>query len=77
MSFGMEHVYAVLDLEEYRPFKKAAEVVIRLAVEEDNEIMVRMSSIISKHQNAAPTFIPVFPEILAEIREGYQRSMQD
>ena len=77
LSFGMEQVYAVLDLEEYRPFKKAAEVGIRLATEEDSEMMGRMASIISKHQNAAPTFIPVFPEILAEIREGFQRSLQD
>lgn len=77
LSFGIEQVYAVLDLEEYRPFDGAGEVKIRLATEEDGEVMAGMSSIISKHQNASPTFMPVFPEVLAEIREGFRRSLAE
>ena len=77
LSFGIEQVYGVLDLEEYNPFNSIAKVEIRPATEEDSEVMGRMSSVISKHHNAAPAFIPVFPEILAEIREGFTRSLED
>lgn len=76
LSFGIEQVYAVLDLEEYRPFRNA-NVEIRLATKEDGDVMARMSSIISKYQNAAPAFMPVFPEVLANIREGFRRSLED
>lgn len=77
LSFGIEQVYAALDLEEYRSFASTAEIEIRPGTEQDGEIMESMSSIISKHQNAAPTFIPIFPEVLAEIREGFRRSLAD
>ena len=77
LSFGIEQVYAVLDLKEYKPFNNAAEVKIRRATTEDRDVMGRMSSLISKHQNATPAFMPIFPQVLADIREGFQRSLED
>ncbi len=77
LSFGIEQVYAVLNVREYKPFDILADVDVRLATENDREAMGEMSSIISKYQNAAPVFIPAFPEVLASIKEGFKGSLED
>jgi len=77
LSFALEQVYAVLDLEEYKYFDVESQSEVRLATEEDREVMGQMSGIISKYQNAAPAFIPLLPEVLASIKEGFQSSLQD
>ena len=77
LSFGIEQVHGVLHIGECKPFDHGAPVEIRIATEKDQEVMGQMSSIISKHQNAAPVFIPAFPEVLGAIREGFQSSLED
>lgn len=72
LSFAIEQVYAVMNLEDYKPFENAAEVDVRLAEKKDSEALGRMSSIISKYQNAAPVFIPALPEVVASIQEGFK-----
>ncbi|ERJ12725.1 GNAT family N-acetyltransferase [Haloplasma contractile] len=77
LSFSIEQVHAVMNIEEYIPFENVADVDIRLANKMDSEVLGKMSSIITKFQNTAPIFIPVLPEVLAKIKEGFKRLVDD
>ena len=72
LSFAIKQVHAVMNIEEYKPFENVADVDIRLADKEDSEALGRMSSIIAKFQNSAPSFIPVAPEVLESRKEGFK-----
>ena len=72
LSFAIEQVHAVMNIEEYKPFENVADVDVRLANKMDSEALGRMSSIISKYQNSAPVFIPALPEVVASIKEGFK-----
>jgi len=71
LSFAIEQVHAVMNIDEYKPFDNAADVNVRVADKKDSEALGRMSSIISKFQNCAPVFTPAFPEVVARIKEGF------
>lgn len=77
LSFAIEQVHAVMNVEEYKPFKGATDVDIRLANKMDSEAMGRMSSIISQYQNSAPVFIPALPEVVARIKEGFKGLVEE
>lgn len=77
LSFSIEQVHGVMNMEEYKPFENVADLDIRLANKMDSEIMSKMSSIISTYQNLAPAFIPVLPEVVASINEGFKRSVEE
>lgn len=77
LSFSIEQVHGVMNMEEYKPFENVADVDIRLANKMDSEVMGKMSSIISEFQNAAPAFIPALPEIVASIKEGFKSSVEE
>ena len=72
LSFAIEQVHAVMNIEEYKPFEIAADVDIRLANKMDSEALGKMSSIISQYQNSAPVFIPSLPEVVTRIKEGFK-----
>jgi ribosomal protein S18 acetylase RimI-like enzyme len=77
LSYAIEQVYAVMDLEKYVPFEQAAEVNVRLANNKDNEALGRMSDIIAKFHNSAPVFEPVFPETLKRRTEAYKELVEE
>ena len=77
LSFSIEQVHGVMNIEEYKPFENVADVDIRLANRMDSEVMGKMSSIISKFQNSAPVFIPALPEVLARIKEAFKRTVEE
>lgn len=72
LSFAIEQVHAVMNIEDYKPFESVADVNVRLANKDDGEVLGRMSSIISGYQNSAPVFIPALPEVVASIKEGFK-----
>jgi hypothetical protein len=77
LSFSIEQVHAVMNIEEYKPFENVADVDIRLANKMDSEIMGKMSSIISTFQNSAPVFIPALPEVLERINKGFKGLVEE
>lgn len=77
LSFSIEQVHAVMNIEEYKPFENVADVDIRLANKMDSEVLGKMSSIISKFQNSAPVFIPALPEVLERIKEGFKGLVEE
>ena len=72
LSFAIEQVHAVMNIDEFKPFENAADVDIRLAEKKDSEALGEMSSIISKYQNSPPCFTPALPEVVASIKEGFK-----
>jgi hypothetical protein len=77
LSFAIEQVHAVMNIEEYKPFENVADVDIRLPNKMDSEVMGKMSSIISTFQNSAPVFIPALPEVLARIKEAFKGLVEE
>jgi hypothetical protein len=77
LSFSIEQVHGVMNIEEYKPFDNVADVDIRLANKMDSEVMGKMSDIISTFQNSAPVFIPAFPEVLESINEGFKGLVEE
>jgi hypothetical protein len=77
LSFAIEQVHAVMNIEEYKPFENAADVDIRLTNKMDSEVLGKMSSIISTFQNSAPVFIPALPEVLANIKRAFKGLVEE
>ena len=77
LSFFIQQVHAAISLEEYRPFAQASSIEVRIAGKADREKMGRLSGIIQSYQNMAPTFELVLPEIMAEIKAGYEDTVED
>lgn len=72
LSFAIEQVHAVMNIEEYEPFENVADVEVRIANKMDSEALGKMSSIISEFQNSAPVFIPAYPEVVARVKDGFK-----
>lgn len=77
LSFAIEQVHAVMNIEEYKPFQNAADVNVRIAEKKDSEALGEMSSIISRYQNSAPSFTPALPEVVAQIKEGFKGLVEE
>lgn len=77
LSFFIQQVHGIMNIEDYKPFENVSDADIRLANRMDSELMGRMSSIIYSHQNSAPVFEPVLPEVIVKIKEGYKRIVDD
>ncbi len=77
LSFAIEQVYAVLHTEEYKPFAGPEGAAVRLAAQSDQGVMGKLSSVISKYQSEAPAFIPALPEVMQDIRAGFQGLVED
>lgn len=77
LSFFIQQVHGAMNLEEYRPFAHSSDAEIRVAGKADHEKMGRLSGIIHSYQNLAPTFELVLPEIMAEIKAGYEGTVED
>ncbi|KPU43161.1 acetyltransferase (GNAT) family protein [Oxobacter pfennigii] len=77
LSFFIQQVHGVMNLEEYRPFAHVPDIKVRIAGKADREKMGRMSGIIQSYQNSAPTFELVLPEVEADIKAGYERTVED
>ena len=77
LSFFIQQVHGVMNLEEYRPFGQVSDVEVRIADKADREKMGRLSGIIQSYQNSAPTFELVLPEIMADIKAGYESTVED
>lgn len=77
LSFAIQQVHGVLNLAEYRPFARESDAQVRIAGKADRAIMGRMSGIIQTYQNAAPTFEPMASEVMADIKSGYESTVED
>jgi len=77
LSFSLDHVYGIMNMEDYKPFKSLSDAEIRLANKNDSEIMGNMSSIIFSALNSSPTFLPVVPEIIMKVNHGYKSLVED
>lgn len=71
LSFAVEQVHGILNIDEYVPFNNIMDLNIRLANEKDRDSLINMSSIIAQHQNNAPVFIPTPFEYLKSLQAGF------
>lgn len=77
LSFAVEQVHGVMDLESYTPFDVDTVVVIRGLAKNDRAKLGEMSSIIFSYQNASPTYAAALPESVMEIKKGYENIVED
>ncbi|WP_346962296.1 GNAT family N-acetyltransferase [Clostridium sp.] len=77
LSFSIQQVHAIMNMEEYKPFENIADIDIRLANKTDSEAMGRMSKIIQYYQSSAPTFELALPEVVAQIKAGYRGTVEE
>ena len=73
LGFAYQQVYGLLDLEEFvgSDIKAPENLEIRLAQESDREKLRNIAEWIKIFQAQAPTYCPILPESLREIRDGY------
>lgn len=77
LSFFIQQAHGIMSIEDYKPFENVSDADVRLANKMDSEAMGRMSSIIYSHQNLAPVFEPVLPEVVMKIKDGYKKIVED
>jgi uncharacterized MAPEG superfamily protein len=77
LSFFIQQVHGVMNMEEYKPFENVSDAEIRVANKMDSEIMGDMSRIIQSYQNSTPTFEPAIAEVVADIKNGYKSTVED
>lgn len=77
LSFSIQQVHGVMNMEEYKLFENVADIDVRLADKSDSEAMSRMSRIIQYYQNLAPTFELALPEVVEQIKAGYRDIVED
>ncbi|WP_102272290.1 GNAT family N-acetyltransferase [Cytobacillus massiliigabonensis] len=76
LSFSIQQVHGVMNIEDYKPFKIVSDAEIRAGNKMDSEMMGKMSSIIQSYHNSAPVFEPALPEVVLNIKEGYKRIIE-
>lgn len=72
LSFAIEQVHALMRIQDYKPFQNLPDLNVRIAEKKDSEALACMSGIITQCQNAAPSFVPAYPEVVEMIREGFR-----
>jgi ribosomal protein S18 acetylase RimI-like enzyme len=79
LSFGIEHVHAVLDLESLPSEESVSPpgVTLRLATAEDKAALERMSDVIWRHQVGAPVWGAMLPENVDTNRAGWVELLDD
>ncbi len=79
LSFGLEQVHALADLEAVRltPPELGPALTLRRAGPEDAERLAGLAGIIRRHQAAAPVWGAALPEHEAEIATGYRELVSD
>ncbi|GKX66380.1 GNAT family N-acetyltransferase [Inconstantimicrobium mannanitabidum] len=77
LSFFIEQVHGVMNIEEYKPFENVSDAKIRVANRMDSETMGNMYTIIQSYQNSSPCFAPALPEVLTDIKNGYKCAVED
>lgn len=77
LSFFIQQVHGVMNLEEYHPFPQSSDAEVRIADKTDREKMGRLSGIIQSYQNLAPVFEVVLPEVAEEIKAGYKSILEE
>ncbi len=77
LSFYIQQVHGVMNLEEYRPFTQVSDADVRIAGKGDREKMGRLSGIIQSYQNMAPVFKPILPEVAVDIKSRYENIVED
>lgn len=77
LSFFIQQVHGIMNMKDYKPFENVSDAEVRVANKADSEAMGQMSNIIASYQNSAPTFQPVVPEFIANIKEGYKSIVEE
>jgi GNAT superfamily N-acetyltransferase len=79
LGFGQEQVYALRPLTEKDrdPGVAPKDVTIRRAKSADGHALSEMATLIARHQAGAPVWVPMPPEDVAELREGYAEVIDD
>jgi GNAT superfamily N-acetyltransferase len=79
LGFGQEQVYALRPLTDADrdPGVAPEDVTTRQARPGDGPALSEMATLIAQHQTGAPVWIPVPPEHLPELREGYAELADD
>jgi GNAT superfamily N-acetyltransferase len=79
LGFGQEQVYALRPLTDADADGEAipAGVTLRRATPNDGPALSEMANLIARHQAGPPVWVPVPPEYLPELREGYAELVGD
>ena len=79
LSFGIQQVHALLDLETLaaNPTNLTADIETRKAGSEDRQHLAEMSDVIWKFQVGTPVWGPMMPELVSETREGWSELVDD
>lgn len=79
LSFGLEQIHALLDLQEadLAPRSLLGDIEIRKGVPPDGEALKELALIISRHQASAPTWGITLPESEPDLLEGYAELVEE
>lgn len=79
LGFARDQVYALRALTDADadPGRTPEGITIRRATPDDRAALADMSSLIARSHAGPPAWVPVAPEVLAELREGYADLVDD
>jgi ribosomal protein S18 acetylase RimI-like enzyme len=79
LGFARDQIYALRPLTDAdaRPSTPPEGVTIRRATPDDQAALVDLAPLISRHHSAAPAWVPIPPEGIAELQEGYAELVDD
>ncbi len=79
LGFGQEQVYALRPLTDEDKQQEAIPegVTVRRVTSDDGPALSEMATLIAQHQAGPPVWVPVPPEDLPELRQGYAELVDD
>lgn len=72
LSFAIEHVHGVLDLNEYQPYAIHNSVLIRKAGKEDQDALGKLSGVVAKYQSNTPVYLSISDEQLLKRKQAFE-----
>jgi GNAT superfamily N-acetyltransferase len=79
LGFGQEQIYALRPLADADrdPGVTPEGLTVRRATPDDGPALSDMATLIARHQAGPPVWVPIPPEYLPELREGYAELVND
>jgi ribosomal protein S18 acetylase RimI-like enzyme len=77
LSFAIDHVHAIMDIASYEPFQTNGNITVRVAKQDDRNVLGEMSNIITSYHHQSPVFIPFSEETVMTRQKAFMNLVNE
>lgn len=77
LSFAIEHVHGVLDMNDFQPYSNTNSIIIRKAHREDQLVLGSLSGVVARYQNNSPVYLAISEEQLAKRKQAFESLVEE